>query len=254
MLMGIDVKRIVLISMFGLLLVGCSAQPILRMAPISEERTWVYGTAYVTSSSDSVEVRAGFVDYTADEMMFDVEIINYTSDEILVTPDRFYYRVLSSPVDETSLRSTAAIDPEERLMEIGHVEEAAIAMEKTANVIGTTLVVASVLKTVHDIVTDDDHDHHDDCDHHSHHDDDDVVIVVDSEPDGAYVNKLERLSYSRDMWTNETVRKTSLKPYNAMDGHVLFPIDKEARFIELVFPIEGAVVSMIFEQTKHKRD
>lgn len=253
MYLGIGVKRVVWMLSIGLVLVGCSAQPVLRMAPVSEEKTWVYGTAYVTSSSDSIEVRAGFVDYTADEMMFDVEIVNYTSDEIVVAPERFYYRVLNSPADKTVERSVAAIDPEERLMEIGHAEKAEEAFQKTATVVGATIAVASVLKTVHDIVTDDDHVHSDDCGHHDHHDTD-VVVVVDPEPEGEYVHKLERLSYSRDMWANETIRKTSLKPFNAMDGHVLFPIDKEARYFELVFPVEDAIVSVVFEQSKHKKE
>ncbi|MEL6821260.1 MAG: hypothetical protein AAFP70_05845 [Calditrichota bacterium] len=242
MYLGIGVKKIVWMLGLGLVLVGCSAQPVLRMSPVSEDKTWVYGTAYVTSSSDSVEVRAGFVDYTADEMMFDVEVVNYTSDEIVVTPERFYYRVLNSPSDKTVERSVAAIDPEERLMEIGHAEKAEEAFQKTADVIGTTVAVASVLKTVHDIVKDDDDDHGDN-----------VVVVVNPEPEGEYVHKLERLSYSRDMWANETIRKTSLKPFNAMDGHVFFPIDKEARYFELVFPVEDAIVSVIFEQSKHKQ-
>ncbi|HMO40071.1 MAG TPA: hypothetical protein PKC76_16635 [Saprospiraceae bacterium] len=101
---------------------GCATpQPVARLHSIDKValKTWSHGAEVITSpAQDSVQVSVAFRQSMTDYLVFEVTIGNDANKPVFVTPEKFYYELLSTDTTTAVGNRTYASDPEKALLEM----------------------------------------------------------------------------------------------------------------------------------------
>jgi hypothetical protein len=104
------------------ILSGCAtAQPVLRLSPLSENMLWIGGTAAIVKEASVARVAVAFARQQEELVSFRVEIENTANVPMIVSPTNFYYATCTRLADGKSRQCSPArwaVNPEKVLLDL----------------------------------------------------------------------------------------------------------------------------------------
>ena len=119
-LVSANLSRVWLAVLVAAATTGCaSAEPVLRLTPLSNNVVWVAGEAAVIKEGKLARVAVAFARQQDDLVGFRIEIENTANAPILVDPSNFYYAACTRSADAQKRNchpARWAVDPEKMLL------------------------------------------------------------------------------------------------------------------------------------------
>jgi len=218
-----------------------------RLAPTSSDTRWYKGKEYAKTDRNDVTAAAAFIrtnDWQGTALEFDMWIANNSGREILVSPERFYYRLVSSPDGRPSVVDSVgpihAIDPERRLKEFDAALEGEMSDYTTLALINTVgnVVDAFVTLAVASKTSEEKQEERRSAE--------EIRQLREQEE---HEERMRTLREQKREWETSALRKTTLGPNETIAGHVLFPLRPDASCIRLVLPVFDSSLTVVFRQS-----
>ncbi len=218
---------------------SCSApKSLVKLEPAQETTKWLYGQGFARDSIFGIIYEVGF-DHVFDfNYLFDLDITNRSNLNILIDPKDFYYIPLNDSLQPMANEYFQALDPEK---EIENIEKKlAVTESRRKNNIALSFVGLGVDIATAAITATDDNPNND----FLRTDMFDAVQISNTtnEFEAADLNELH------ESWSKSTIRKTTLEPGYSMKGKVFFPFFHDAKYLQLVFPVDNQDVRILFQQ------
>ena len=226
-----------IISLF--LIQSCSApKSLIKLEPTQETTKWLYGQEFARDSVSGIIYEVGFDQIVEPNYLFDFDITNRSNLEILIDPKDFYYIPLNDSLQPMVDEYFHASDPEEEILNIE--KKLSITEARRKNNIALSIVGLGIDIATAAITASDDNPHND----YFRTDMFNAVQV------GNMANEFEAadLNELRESWSQSTIRKTTLEPGYSMKGKVFFPFFRDAKYLELVLPIDDQDMRILFQQ------
>ena len=239
-------KSVIIISLLSLFIVACSPAPVFRLAPDEKNTTFYYGAEYVQSDVDDILVSLAYYRHAGNMISFDVEIVNYSEESVRISPEKFYitaFNATPTHPDATALKQVNAIDPEEMLLAIDKKRSRENASEQTNMVLHATGEVLSLAGELASIGGDRSSEDREEARR-------DRIERRAIRADQRYQHDVEMhsLAVQRDSWEYDTLRKTDLLPDYHIRGLVYVPANPDARYFELIIPVDRTEHRFVFRQ------
>lgn len=225
-----------------LFFVSCVApRAVIRMNQVSENVKWNCGQAFATDTVSGIKIEAAFDKSTIEFNIFDISVQNSSNLCHLLDTTNFIFEEI--PYESLQGDKYSAIDPERMLLSIDKQLSKEEADSKNA-AIGAAVFAGAIVAISSDV----DHDHHQ---HYQHADPDLLLatpVILDAAGDNLpydYVSKDDRL---RNLWANETIRKTTLEPGYLIDGKVFFPRFEKPGAYLLKLAVDDQYIEIPFTQ------
>lgn len=229
-----------------------------RLTPVSPDKRWYKGKEYARTERGGTTASAAFVadgDSPEHTLSVDVWIANGTTREILVAPEQFYYRLISSPTDMAGGVDTIgpihAIDPEARLSGFGSAIEEETSGYRTMVLAGATgKLVGTILGAVIGGGSKSDETEEErKSREQKERDNQQEEALAQLREEEQHKERLRTLQEQKRAWESTALRKTTLAPNETIAGHVLFPLREDASYVRFFFPVADSALTIIFRQS-----
>jgi len=234
-----------LVLLTVIFIAGCiRPYPLYNLIPAENYNSrWLFGSEYVMISENDITTSVAYINSENDLLVFDMEVINTSNEDILVTPEIFYYNILVSKFEDDTLK-VMAIDPEKRLMFINKAlsrQNAAMSNQVISNVImETTSLIGDVTDPDDKTLQEQQLDLQQDMERE----------VKAFRAENRIRNQLNVLKNQQNYWSSEVLRRTTLKPGDAVRGKIFFPAKRDIKKLQLVVKIEDHQFDLVFDQQK----
>ncbi len=227
---------------FGLCVAGCATpRPLVRLAPVGGEVTWLSGRAVLSKQQSGVRVAMAFEHQDGDTLAVRVEVANDSEAKLEVGPrDVFFVTCPAEAIASCGL-SQRVIDPEAALMalDVGASREAAAAANDAA--FYTPLLILSAVTDVAEVASG-------------------KANSTTGLQTAALANRrhaaearhntaMTSYAAQREMWSNAALRRNTVQPGRAQGGMVFVPIDLTARYVWIQLRAGPRAFAFQFEQT-----
>ncbi len=226
-----------------LLLCSCeTTRTVTKLLPHDEADKWRSGQALLTDSIYGVSYEIGFDRIADGYYWFDFSIYNRSNMPLLVDPISFQCQFFDGTMTPKTQDPVAAIDPEQKLQEFE--SEIAHNQRTMNNQFGNFLLGIGASVAANAIIGDNPKN--------------DVVrfAVTDAIMTTAATSG-ERASYEilnlnemQDLWTRETIRKTTLDTNYSIHGKVFFRYKPDATYVQLTIPVDDKTLLFNFNQIR----
>lgn len=229
-----------------LLLVQSCAGPrnIVKFLPQEQPSKWINGQPLQGDSAYGIRYEIGFDRIADGNYWFDFHITNQSNLPLLIDPVQFRCRTYTKEMVAKTPFDQFAVDPEGKISELE--QETARNESVARNHVGNVLlgvgaaIAANVLlgidnprnENVRAVVTDG------------------IMATAVSASDIA-ANQVYNLNQLRDLWENNTIRKTTLDANYVMHGKVFFPATRNAAYLKLFIPVDDVVLEFTWMQLKN---
>ena len=246
-------KKNILI-VFALLLTilsSCYVAPraVFRLKPTTDNKVWLFGKEYVTSSNDSVEIALAFDRVMGTNYVFKVEIINRTSRNMLIQPERCFYVAEIAQVNGVRTDMVWAIDPENEILKVDKQMSRTFASYKSTQ---GTYSFLSVLDLVSDVATIGSKKSDEEIQAEKLDDVEQELAELNNEI--RYEKKSSSLNDIRDEWEFKALRKTTLPGGYGIQGRIYFPVYPGVQSIEIHLALDRFVFKQKFQQIVEEID
>jgi hypothetical protein len=233
---------------------------VIRMEPEKNEQVhWDYGTAVLEKEADQMLARAMYTTNDKKYLVFNVEITNLGKEEILVSPKDFYLALPGGT-------RVPAIDPEIQLFSMEVQENRREANAKNAAIAMGVLAVAAVTAAVVSDVNDNAVSRNTenvaqsvtpnfvntaialDLAHSLGTAAWSIPMALEARRDFEMSNPNIPSTSERRLWSDYTLRKTTVGPNEKVKGRVIFPRQDAMREYLMMVPVEGTVFGFGFKQ------
>ena len=222
-----------------LLLVGAcvSPRPIVQLSPTQPESSWFYGKKVMTQQKDRLYASLMFDRIVDGQVIMAVELVNRSDNTVLVAPEHFFYEGFRA--DTTSLdRLVYAFNPEIELREINKALSQARADRTNGRIADVVLATAGVALSA-------------------------ALSSPAAVGEGEIYNNaafsvtfgmsgdsddVVFLNQLRQEWEQQTLRKTSLAPGQAVRGNVVFDDQPEATFYQVNLLVAERLYAFDYEK------
>jgi len=234
-----------ILIIISLIIIGCvRPYPVYDLKPVGEYNTrWLFGSEYIISESNGIVASAAFVRSNRNNLVFDLEVINGTDSDLLVAPESFYFFPLISETLADTFK-VMAIDPEIQRKSLEKQisrKEADLSNQKITNFIADTSdLIGDIADSGERTIEEEQLDTEQDIERH----------VEAQREENSTRHEINNLSDQSQYWTNSVLRKTTLKPNEAIRGEVCFPTNKKIGKILVIFEIENSRFEIIFDQSE----
>jgi hypothetical protein len=234
-----------LVLLTVIFIAGCiRPYPLYNLIPAENYNSrWLLGSEYVTISENDIIASVAYLNSESDLLVFDMEVINASVEDILVTPEIFYYNILASKFEDDTLK-VMAIDPEKRLMFINKAlsrQNASLSNQMISNIImETTSLIGDVADPDDKTPQEQQLDLQQDMER-------EVKAFRD---ENRIRNQINALKNQQNYWASEVLRRTTLKPGDAVRGKIFFPAKRDIKKLQLVVKIEDHQFDLVFDQQK----
>ncbi len=225
------------ISLF--LFQSCSApKSLIKLEPNQESTKWLYGQEFAKDSVAGIIYEVGFDKIIEPNYLFDFDITNRSNLEILVDPQDFYYLPLNDSLQPIVDEYLHASDPEKEILNIE--KKISITEARRKSNIALSLVGLGVDIAAAAITATDDNPHNDFF----------RTDLFNAVQIGNMTNEFEAVDLQelRESWSQSTIRKTTLEPGFSMKGKVFFPFFPEAKYLQIVLPVDDQNIEILFQQ------
>ena len=240
-------KRIVFLPLLliAAVMIGCiRPYPIYDLVPSGDYTTrWLFGCEYVISEENDIVTSFAYVNSEKDLLVFDLEVINRSNANILVSPEVLNYRPLSGKnISDTLI--VMAIDPEIQLKKIDKVisrKRADLSNQAITNfVVETADLIGDIASSDEMTIEEKQLDAQEDLERQ---------VEADREETRTW-NQINDLSAQRNYWATEVLRKTTLKPGDAIHGRIYFPSNRDVEKLQIIIPIASSEFRVNFDQSR----
>jgi len=236
-------KQLIIIPLLALLFSACAPRSIIRLNPTTDQGVWLYGQQFLFDTTSDINVYIAFDREYNDCHAFSVEIVNRGETSFLVDPAQI--NVLTQPINTAKFQpeSFTAIDPELRLLAMDKAISRSQAQAANASIIAAVVLGAGMVAIASDA-------HHnrpiEKAELHAN------MAIAGAEvaaisSDVATVQSYD-LSYNKQTWENQTIRKTTLAPNMSIQGIVFIPKKLNALDYIITIPVRGKEVQFTFRQ------
>jgi len=241
-------KTIKLIPLFIVVLIIASCvrpYPIYDLTPSGDYTTrWLFGSEYVISSQNDLIASLAYINSEKKMLVFDMEVINQSKKDILVSPELFYYDIIVSKLEEVPAQ-VKAIDPEKKLLQLDKAlsnENASLSNQAISNfLVETTDLIGDITESDDRTIQEEQLDSQEDLER-----------KIDSDREEYKTrSKITDLNQQHNYWSTQVLRKTTLKPGEAIHGKIFFPAGKNTEKIQLIITLDNSQFEYIFDQQKY---
>ncbi|HBL77925.1 MAG: hypothetical protein A2W90_01540 [Bacteroidetes bacterium GWF2_42_66] len=218
---------------------SCSApKSLIKVEPTQESTKWLYGQEFAKDSVSGIIYEVGFDRIVEPNYLFDFDITNRSNLEILIDPKDFYYQPLNDSLQPMVDEYFHASDPEEEILNIEKklsITEARRKSHIALSLVGLGVDIAAAAITVSD---------------NNPHNDYLRTDLFNAVQIGNMANEFEAVDLNElhESWSQSTIRKTTLEPGYSMKGKVFFPFFPNAKYLQLVIPIDDQNIEILFQQ------
>jgi hypothetical protein len=225
----------------GALLFGCATpSPIYRLEPLSNDVIWVNGRAALQQESGGIRVATAFEHQDGDRLGVRIEIQNGSDQRIEIGPQEIWYSACTGKAVESCTSSVRVVDPEQVLASLDEKESRDTAAAANSQAALGALVLLSAAVDVATIAS-------------GKADSSTGLLTATSAAAAAddaaqHNSELASISYQRQMWSNQALRRNSLLPGQGTSGDVFLPIFPSANYVWVQLRAGGQRFSFHFEQ------
>ena len=240
------IKNLLQSCIWCLLFLGCSVPRVMPELTLMEEaQQWNMGKEVVELSQGDIDFNASFIQSTAFDLLFEVEIANNSDEPIFIDPLEFYLKPKEGPYENPG--RIYAYDPESLLFEIEESLEEDKKFKRQTKALGWVFLALDVALTATSIAREEPEA---------------LERVINTgfnatalAIEQSAINKhIVRLEGERDYYDNAALRPFELEPYESVSGIVIFPRFDPAQQVKCVFPIENARFDVSYNQRHVKRE
>ncbi len=215
-----------------------SPRSLVKLEPAQNTSRWLYGQPFASDSLDGIIYEVAFDCLHENNYLFDFNITNRSNMPILIDPQTFYYLPLNDSMNAIVPNEIHALDPEKEILELE--KELSRTEARRRNSVAMSIVAVGVDVATAAITATDDNPHNDFLRT-------DMFAAVQA---GNVENSFhaQDLNTLRDSWSQSTIRKTTLDPNYSMKGKVFFPYHKDAKYVQMLFPVDDQILEIIFQQ------
>ena len=224
---------------------ACAPEPVFRLTPKAPQTTFYHGTEYVHILKDSLRLTIAYYRHVDDAFIMDVELVNKRDSTIRIGPRDFWYnayRVYAQnvPFDSTYfLAHAVAYSPQRKMLSIDMEMSRERAQEDTEDLlygIGLGLSVAAEVAA-------------NDPQQEEEIEEDRQRSYINRQIDNeAFRYRQMSLARQREMWEQQTLRKTDLLPGESMQGLIFFKTQPEAFGYAIHFEGAGSHFKVYYSQ------
>jgi hypothetical protein len=227
---------------FGVAVAGCATpRPLVRLAPVGGEVTWVSGRAVLSKQQSGVRVAMAFEHQDGDALAVRVEVANDSEAKLEVGPRDVFFVTCQQKALESCGLSQRVIDPEAALMalDVGASREAAAAANDAA--FYTPLLILSAATDIASIA--------------SGKGDSTTGLQTaalanqKNAEEARHNTAMASYASQREMWSNAALRRNTVQPGRAQGGMVFVPIDLTAQYVWIQLRAGPRAFAFQFEQT-----
>ena len=236
-------KQLLTIPILALLITSCAPRPIIRLSPSTDQGVWLRGQQFVFDTTSDVNVYIAFERDCGEAHSFSVEYLNKGETSFLVDPARV--EVVTHPINSAKFpsKSYSAIDPELRLLAMDKAISRSQAQSANASIIAAVVLGAGMVAVASQSPNRTGYERQQNQANM-------VVTGVEVAAISSAVHQDQAIDISNDkqMWEDQTLRKTTLAPNMSIQGLVFIPKDINAKEYEIALPVRGKMVHFIFLQ------
>ena len=218
---------------------SCSApKSLIKLEPNQESTKWLYGQEFAKDSVAGIIYEVGFDKIAGTNYLFDFDITNRSNLEILVDPQDFYYQPLNDSLRPMVDEYFHASDPEKEIL--GIEKKISITEARRKNNIALSLIGLGADIASAAIRANDDNPRNDYL----------RTDIFNAVQIGNMVNEFEAedLNTLHESWSQSTIRKTTLEPGYSIKGKVFFPFFPNAKYLQIVLPVDDQSIHILFQQ------
>jgi hypothetical protein len=225
----------------GALLFGCATpSPVYRLEPLSNDVTWVNGRAALQQERGGIRVATSFEHQDGDRLEVRIEIQNGSDQRIEIGPQQIWYSACSGTAVATCASSVRVVDPERVLAALDEKESRDTAAAANSQAALGALVLLSAVADVATIAS-------------GKADSSTGLLTATSASVAASAaaqsdSELASISYQRQMWSNQALRRNTLFPGQGTSGDVFLPIYPSAGYVWVQLRAGGQTFAFHFEQ------
>lgn len=249
-------NRILLVTFATIMMYGCYAPQAIYKLTVADPQyvTWRFGYENVTMNFDGLYLEASYIESYEEYHVFFVSIINESRYKVMVEPSNFYYtidEIQYSPGAKPKIilgDIVAAVDPEQRILEIESKISKEIADDKnmlTRQILSEIVIIAA------DAVVTASSDEDDDFKYERMANRQASRLEMYRSERGNRAILIESMADRKRFWSVEVLRKTTLFPGYEVGGYVFFPRKKYAEKLTANFKIEGIDYLISYRQIEH---
>ena len=236
-------KLRLLIPTVAILFTACAPRPIIRLSPNTDQGVWLRGQQFVFDTTTDVNVYIAFKQDCGQAHSFSVEYLNKGASSFLVDPARI--GVVTHPINSARFpsQSYSAIDPELRLLAMDKAISRNQAQSANASIIAAVVLGAGMVAVASQ------------SPNHTtpERQEQQANLVVTGAEVAAISSAVHQdqaidISYDKQMWEDQTLRKTTLAPNMSIQGLVFITKDINAKEYDIALPVRGKMVHFIFLQ------
>lgn len=244
-------KRIItFIALLPFLYISCIVAPksVYRLQTMLDDREkiWLHGKEYSRLTGKNTEVIITFDAVANNRVAFDVEILNNGFESIIVSPELF----VSYYLDENKQQLTKnaqqnTINPENEILQIEKAisrENARYSEENGTKSLFSLFDLAVDVASIGTPKTECERREEEQLELEKH--------IQDQEDDNYHAKVKTNLSYKRDRWEYDALRKTTLLPDYSVSGKIVFPFIQNSHYLKIVFNEEGENMDIVFKVNK----
>jgi hypothetical protein len=232
-------------------LAGCTVtpQPVYRAHPEEGSGIWNNGSELSVVAQSGVETVAAFQEPHRYRLIFLVEVANDSDRPLTVDPARFYLASAAPEAVTDTARSyrCLAFDPEEQILkgEMSRSQAEARRQEQLDTDMFFSLVtmVASVAEAGKEVTPE-----QAECSRQK----DEEIAQLQEEEEWRHRETMQALDRRHYLWSQETLRKTTLAPGQMIGGLVRFRICSDDSLQQLVLPLDELELVHPFKVEKHQ--
>ena len=236
-------KQLLAIPILALLITSCAPRPIIRLSPNTDQGVWLRGQQFVFDTTSDINVYIAFERDCGEAHSFTVEYLNKGETSFLVDPAKI--KVITHPLNSTRFPSLSysAIDPELRLLAMDKAISRNQAQSANASIIAAVVLGAGMVAVASQSSNNTNPERQERQM--------DMVVTgaeVAAISSAVHQDQAIDISYDKQMWEDQTLRKTTLAPNMSIQGLVFIPKDINAKEYDIALPIRGRMVHFIFLQ------
>ncbi len=260
-----------LVYVFVIFLLGACAvpQPVIRMQPTEKGAQFFFGKEFITSQQDGVIVSMAFDANLEKQFTIDFEIINQSEFTILVDPANFYYHFHDSITDRNQPKyiEVKATNPETQILQADMEIARRIAQDKNQAAFAMGMAVLSVGLAIAETVTPTAEARS--ANQQKVAPDKETVnqqrfeksqnaaalldiantsLLVAQENNVRAQFEVMNLNEKKAVWSQETLRKTHLRPNERLQGIIVFDKYLKSGHLTFHFPIEWLDFRFLYRQ------
>jgi hypothetical protein len=240
-------KKLIFLPMILIItvLIGCiRPYPVYDLIPSGDYNTrWLFGSEYVIISDNNLVTSLAYINSEKDLLIFDLEVINRSGSDVLVAPEKFYYHPIEAKFVSDTLK-VMAVDPELKLKMLDKLishKRADLSNQAISNfVVETADLIGDIADSEDRNIQEKQLDANKDLERQ---------VSADRE-EGRTRNQISDLSSQRNYWASQVLRKTTLKPGEAIHGKIYFPADRDTEKLKIILTLENVKFDLIFDQSR----